>query len=43
MGDLHTGDKGDAVLGHQRHLNDRLRAHRDDLVDASGRTRSPAA
>jgi hypothetical protein len=36
MGDLHTGDKGDAVLGHQRHLNDRLRAHRDDLVDEDG-------
>jgi hypothetical protein len=33
MGDLHTGDKGDAVLKHQQNLNARLRAHRDDPVD----------
>lgn len=36
MADLHTGDKGDAVLVHQNHLNDRLHAHRDDPVDADG-------
>jgi hypothetical protein len=36
MSDMHAGDKGDAVLAHQRHLNDRLRAHRDALVDEDG-------
>jgi hypothetical protein len=36
MGDLHTGNKGDAVLAHQKHLNDRLHAHRDQPIGADG-------
>jgi hypothetical protein len=36
MGDLQTGNKGDAVVAHQKHLNDRLRAHRDQPIGADG-------